>query len=280
MESRPTSEVGDDVALRHAFGEERDPVQEAGLAGVAPIGCARLVHRHRVAIHRRSIAADEEMNGEIRVVDDVPRAFAALVAAEAPRTIALSGGDTARQCYEQLAAEAVDWAQVAVLFGDERWVPVDDPDSNEGMARRALLDHAKPAAIHSMRDAADTWEGAAAAYDRLLHELGPVGLVHLGLGPDGHTASLFPGSRALAETERLVVTNRADATHPHDRLTFTFPAIAQAQLAVFTVAGAEKRDTFARIRAGDDLPATHVTAQRVIWLVDAAAVGLTMGRSL
>ena len=75
------------------------------------------------------------------------------------------------------------------------------------------------------------------------------------------------------EQERLVVTNPGDATHPHDRLTFTFPAIAQAELAVFTVAGADKRDALSRVRAGDDLPAAHVTAQRVIWLVDPAAMG-------
>ena len=117
----------------------------------------------------------------------------------------------------------VEWSEVSVLFGDERWVPVDDPDSNEGMARQALLDQVKPRAIHSLRNAGDTIDAAASAYDALLRELGPVGLVHLGLGPDGHTASLFPGSPALAERERLVVPNPGDATHPHDRLTFTYP---------------------------------------------------------
>lgn len=213
------------------------------------------------------------MNGEIRVVDDVPQAFAALVVEEAPPSLALSGGDTARECYERLAAYPFNWGCVAVLLGDERWVPVDDPDSNEGTARRVLLDQVQPQAIHSMRNAADTWEGAASAYDALLRELGPVGLVHLGLGPDGHTASLFPGSPALHETERLVTTNPADATHPHDRLTFTFPAIAQAELVVFAVVGADKHDAFARVRAGDDLPAARITARRVVWLVDPAAMG-------
>ena len=96
--------------------------------------------------------------------------------------------------------------------------------------------------------------------------------MHLGLGPDAHTASLFPGTAALAERERLVVTNEDD-DHPHRRLTFTFPAIAMSGLVVFTVAGDDKRGAFARVRAGDDVPAAHVTAGRVIWLVDPAAAG-------
>jgi len=212
------------------------------------------------------------MNGEVRIVDDVVGAFADLVASEQPRSIALSGGETARDCYERLAAERLAWEQVAVFFGDERWVPVDDPESNEGVAREVLLDKVRPAAVHSMRGAGSTPETAATAYDALVREHGPVALVHLGLGPDAHTASLFPGSAALAERERLVVTNEDDL-HPHPRLTFTFPAIALSGLAVFTVAGDDKRDAFARVRAGDDVPAAHVTAGRVLWLVDPAAAG-------
>jgi 6-phosphogluconolactonase len=212
------------------------------------------------------------MNGEVRIVDDVVGAFADLVASEQPGSIALSGGETARDCYERLAAERVAWEHVGVFFGDERWVPVDDPESNEGVARDVLLDRVHPAAVHSMRGAGSTPEAAATAYDALLREHGPVALVHLGLGPDAHTASLFPGTAALAERERFVVTNEDDA-HPHPRLTFTFPAIAMSGLAVFTVAGDDKRDAFARVRAGDDVPAAHVTAGRVIWLVDPAAAG-------
>jgi 6-phosphogluconolactonase len=212
------------------------------------------------------------INGELRVVEHVPRAFAALVVEEAPTSLALSGGSTARQCYELLAAADVDWSAVDVFFGDERWVPVDDPESNEGVARHAFIDQVKPRAVYSMRNAGDTIEEAADAYDRLLRDYGPLGLVHLGLGPDGHTASLFPGSPALEERERLVIAT-GDELHPHPRLTLTFPAIAQSRLAVFTVAGEGKRDALQRVKAGDDLPAARVSAERVIWLVDEAANG-------
>lgn len=213
------------------------------------------------------------MHGEIRIVPHVPAAFAALLTAEAPRSLALSGGDTARACYTLCATAAnVDWPQVEVFFGDERWVPVHDPDSNEGMARLAFLDEVGPARIHSLHGAGPSPAAAAAAYDAQLRDFGPLGLVHLGVGPDGHTASLFPGSTALDEQDRLVVST-GDDVHPHERLTLTFPALRQARLIVFTVAGAGKRDAFARIRAGEDLPAARVDAARIVWLVDPEAMG-------
>jgi 6-phosphogluconolactonase len=171
-----------------------------------------------------------------------------------------------------LAVADVDWSEVEIFFGDERWVPVGDPDSNEGMARHAFVDQVLPRAVHSMRHAADTIEEAADAYDRLLRNRGPVEFVHLGLGPDGHTASLFPGSPALDERERLVVAT-GDDLHPHARLTVTFAAVNQSPLAVFTVAGEEKREVLQRIKAGEDLPAARVAAARVVWLVDPAANG-------
>jgi 6-phosphogluconolactonase len=210
--------------------------------------------------------------GELRVVDHVPQAFSALFVEEAPGSFALSGGSTARQCYELLAVADAEWNAVDVFFGDERWVPLGDPESNEGAARHAFLDQCLPRTIYSMRHAGETIDAAAAAYDRLLREYGPLDFVHLGLGPDGHTASLFPGSPALDERERLVVAT-GDDLHPHPRLTLTFPALAQSRLAVFTVAGDVKRDAFQRVKAGDDLPAARVSAGRVIWLVDQAANG-------
>ena len=210
------------------------------------------------------------MFGDVQIVPHVPQAFAALVAATAPTSIALSGGSTARECYELLATADVDWGRVDVWFGDERWLPVHDPESNEGMARVTFLDEVEPLAVHSMYDAKATIDAAADAYDAALRAAPALGLIHLGLGPDGHTASLFPGSVALDETERWVVPN-ADDLHPHQRLTLTLPALATANLVVFTVEGGEKRDAFARVRRGDDLPASRVRAERVVWLVDEAA---------
>jgi 6-phosphogluconolactonase len=210
--------------------------------------------------------------GEVRVERDVPGAFADLVLATVPRSIALSGGDTARMAYERLAVRRPDWSQTDVWFGDERWVPVDDPDSNEGMARAVLLDRVATRTVHSLRGAGDTQGEAALAYDGELREVPPLDLVHLGLGPDGHTASLFPGTDALAERERWVVPNGDDA-HPHPRLTLTFPGIAAGRLVVVTVSGADKRDAFARVERDDDVPAAHVRAERVVWLVDPDAAG-------
>lgn len=212
------------------------------------------------------------MNGEIREVDDVAAAFASLVVEEAPASVALSGGGTAEEAYAALAALRPDWSGVSVYYGDERWVPLTDPDSNAGMTQRVLLDSAPPAAHHPMFQAGLDIEAGAAAYGRLLRDAGPIDLVHLGLGPDGHTASLFPGSPALDETQHRVVVNE-DALHPHPRLTVTYPWLETAPLVVFTVAGEEKREALTAIRGGADLPAARVRAPRIVWLVDRAALG-------
>jgi 6-phosphogluconolactonase len=210
--------------------------------------------------------------GEERRVKELPVAFAELVAQEAPTSIALSGGDTARACYELLATAPVEWEEVDVYFGDERWVPLHDPDSNENMARLTFLDEVEPRAIHSMRRAGSTAAEAADHYDQLLRAAPPLALVHLGLGPDGHTASLFPGSPALEERERFAVAT-GDDQHPYERVTVTYPALARASLVVFTVAGAEKRDALDAVRRGADVPASGVRARRIVWLVDEAAAG-------
>lgn len=212
------------------------------------------------------------MKGELRVVEDVPAAFAELVAQAQPASMALSGGATARRCYERLAAVPdLHWTRTEVLFGDERWVPVTHEESNEGMARRVLLDQVPVAAIRSMRRSGPTIEEAADAYDRLVGDLDGIDLIHLGLGPDGHTASLFPGSAALDATDRYVV----HITHTDwRRLTFTYTAIARGRLVVVTVAGSGKREALRRIREGDPTaPASRIAAESVVWLVDPSAAG-------
>jgi len=208
------------------------------------------------------------VNGDVEYVDDVATAFADLVVRDAPHTIALSGGGTARRCYEALAARSgIDWPSITVLFGDERVVPVRSTDSNEGMARQELLDHVPVARVLSLVDL------GADAYDALLQEMGPIDLVHLGLGPDGHTASLFPGSHALDVVDRLVVRTEARQPPLVDRLTFTLSAIARARHVVFTVDGEEKADAWRRVRSGEDLPAGRVAADRVTWFVSRELAG-------
>jgi 6-phosphogluconolactonase len=207
--------------------------------------------------------------GEVRIVTDVATAFAALVAERQPTSIALSGAWLARDCYSALRAVELDWPSIEVFFGDERFVPVESDDSNEGQARRVLLDHVEPGAVHGMYADCSPAE-AATRYDALIRRSPPVDVIHLGVGPDGHTASLFPNTKALDETARFVVTN-ADELHPHPRVTFTFPAIARARLVVVAVSGAEKRDAISRLRAGEALPAARIRAAEVIWLLDPEA---------
>ena len=218
------------------------------------------------------------MNGELVVVDDVPGEFSQRVIAAFhgrpgdPFSLALSGGDTARACYERLAADGgaqIDWWAVDVYWGDERCVRPDSPDSNERLGRECLLERVGAAnAVHPMR-----CDEGPEPYQLRLGELGHFDVVHLGLGPDGHTASLFPGSPALeADPGRLVSLNEDPlGSNPHQRMTLTFAGIARARLVLFTVSGASKRDALDRIIAGEDLPAARVHADHVVWLVDREA---------
>ena len=218
------------------------------------------------------------MNGELVITDDVPGAFAAeVISAFGSRPgeefdLALSGGKTARACYERLAAEAaqaIDWLAVNVFWGDERCVPPDHPDSNELLGRQALLERVGTAnAVYPMR-----CDEGIDAYQLRLGDVGQLDLVHLGLGADGHTASLFPGSRALdADPGQLVAFNEdPNGRHQHPRMTLTFSGIARARLVIFTVSGEGKREALEAIVSGRDLPASRVRAGRVLWLVDPAA---------
>jgi 6-phosphogluconolactonase len=221
------------------------------------------------------------VHGELVVVDDVPGEFAERVIEafhSRPHdafSLAVSGGATARECYERLADDAgsqIDWWKVDVYWGDERCVPLDDDSSNYRLVRESLLE--KVGAVNAnypMR-----CDQGPDPYQLRLGELGRIDVVHLGMGPDGHTASLFPGSAALdADPGRLVVMNDdPTGTNPFPRMTLTFAGIARARLALVTVAGEAKRDALARVAAGDpDLPATHVAADRVLWIADPAAAG-------
>ncbi len=216
----------------------------------------------------------------LTVVDDVPAAFAERVIesfgsrASDDFSIALSGGDTARRCYERLADDGgtrIDWWKVVVYWGDERCVPHDHEDSNYRLAREALLDRVGAAnATHLMRC------GEVDAYQLRVGDLGRFDLVHLGLGADGHTASLFAGSEALdADPGRLVALNEdPSGRNPYPRMTLTLAGIARARLVVVTVEGEEKAEALAAVARGDDVPAARIDAERVVWLVDPAAASL------
>ncbi|MDW8267534.1 MAG: 6-phosphogluconolactonase [Anaerolineae bacterium] len=208
--------------------------------------------------------------------------------------MALSGGSTPRPLYRLLATPewlaAVPWAQVHVWWADERCVPPDHHESNYGMAYSLLLGHLPVQHIHRLHGEAADPEAAARAYEdelRRVFGLGPRGrprfdLILLGMGADGHTASLFPGTAALAVRNRLVAVGQAPQP-PHCRLTLTLPVLNRAARVLFLVAGADKGPALAQVwRSAPGqapLPAALVRPTRgsVLWLVDeaaAAAAGL------
>jgi 6-phosphogluconolactonase len=206
--------------------------------------------------------------------------------------VALSGGSAPLLVYPLLVAprrrDAVDWSRVEFFWGDERAVPPDDPESNYGLARRLLLDHlpgVRETSLHRMPADAPDREAAAVRYEaelRQTFELSPVGtrrprfdLIWLGMGPDGHTASLFPGASVLSERRRWVVPATAPKASPvAARMTFTLPLINAARAVLFVVAGADKAEAVRSIRAGSrELPAARVRATSTLWLLDAAAAG-------
>ncbi len=243
------------------------------------------------------------MNGEIVVVDDVAAEFGErVIEAFHARpndafALALSGGGTARRCYEHLASTAasqIDWWKVDVYWGDERCVPPDDPRSNYGAARDALLDRVPIPCeqIHRMRGEDPNPEREAVHHEAVLRtqqglargETPHFDFAFLGLGGDAHVASLFPGSPTIALADRLVAAVPKDGVAmPQpvvDRLTLTFPALAGIREAVFVVAGEEKA---AALRAVIEDPADPVLrpASGVrpaggppAWLVDRAAAAL------
>ncbi len=163
---------------------------------------------------------------------------------------ALSGGSTPRTTYRLLREARIDWSRVEIFWSDERAVPADSPHSNQRMAREALLDGVPipSASIHPMQPDPADLDGAALAYEaemrRVLGEDARVDLALLGLGDDAHTASLFPGTAALDEAERLVVANVAPVIAP--RLTWTPRALRAARCILVLVVGASKRAALTR----------------------------------
>jgi 6-phosphogluconolactonase len=169
--------------------------------------------------------------------------------------------------------DRTDWDEVGVYFGDERAVPPNHPDSNYGLARRCLLDLVGVDAddVHRMEADADDLDAAA---DRYAQELpARLDLVLLGMGSDGHTASLFPGDDACNEADRRCVP--ATAPNGTRRLTLTFPVLNAARHILFLALGDAKCDALTRIRGGEQLPAGRVSPADgdVTWIVDRAAYG-------
>lgn len=203
-------------------------------------------------------------------------------------TLALAGGSTPRRLYELLATDAsedIPWSQVHLFWGDERFLPPDHPKSNARMATEALVD-AVPLPndhVHPIPTQTDSPEAAAAAYEETLREYFPdrsatFDTVLLGLGADGHTASLFPetGTPEQRRTDEAWVRS-VTAPPRHDvpsRLTCTLPTLNGARRAVFLVAGERKRDALTRVLDHDDasLPAAQIRPRdALLWYVDAAA---------
>jgi 6-phosphogluconolactonase len=210
------------------------------------------------------------------------------LAARGRFSVALSGGGTPRRTYELLAQspyrEAVDWGRVQVFWGDERCVPWDDPRSNARVAYQTWLQHVPlPRSQMHPLDCTQAPAGAARRYEVLLREFfggGPpcLDLVFLGLGADGHTASLFPGDPALGERERWVAAVYAAEQNLH-RLTLTAPFINLAREVVFLVAGAAKAAVVREVLQGPRdplrLPAQLIRPEtgNLHWLLDQEAAG-------
>jgi 6-phosphogluconolactonase len=206
---------------------------------------------------------------ELIVADDIAEAALAAFLEAAPRLVCLAGGRTPEDFYRRLAGTPLGypWDEVELVMSDERCVPPDHPDSNERTVREALVGRVQPGSFHTLGgEACDPNR----AEERVRSILGGrrLDVAILGLGEDGHTASLFPGDPALQKRDRMVVgVDRPD----HRRLTLTLPVLSSARIAVFLVSGRGKRDALARLLAGEDIPAGRVRAARVLAIADQAA---------
>lgn len=235
----------------------------------------------------RGIGIDILRDPEVVAARAADLLLKAAKAAEGRFAVSLSGGSTPRRLYQLLAQapyrDGFPWDRTHVFWGDERFVPHSDPRSNYRMTDEALLSHVPiaPANLHPIPTEGVTLEDAARAYERTLKSFYGAETIDprrplfdvtlLGLGEDGHIASLFPGTKALSERERWVVEVTDGAPEP--RITLTYPALESSRSVVFLVAGVEKRAIFSRVIRGDqDFPATKLRpAGSLLWLADAAA---------
>jgi 6-phosphogluconolactonase len=214
------------------------------------------------------------VNADIRVLDD-PAEEAAQLLAGATGHLALTGGSTPRAAYERTAELREDWSGVDFWFTDERCVPPDHEHSNFGMAHRALLSHAEGATVHRMRGELGPEDGAS-AYENELAEFGPAALdlMLVGVGPDAHICSIFPGGDALAERERRVVGVETPGMAPLvSRITLTLPVVNASHQIVFLIAGEDKAEAVQRVFAGPPDPRApgSLVEGNVIALLDSAA---------
>jgi 6-phosphogluconolactonase len=222
---------------------------------------------------------------EVKVFDDVDAAAkgaAAVIASEARAAVAargrfvmaVSGGHTPWQMLRAMAAEDVPWKAVHVAQVDERVAPLNDPDRNLAHLRESLLAHAplSPDQIHAMAVESPDLAAAAAQYAATLRDIAgspPVlDLAHLGLGPDGHTASLVPGDSVLDVADRDVAVT-GGTYQGRRRMTLTYPMLNRSRRIVWLVTGSEKVDMLARLQAGDrSIPAGRVDQARALVLAD------------
>jgi 6-phosphogluconolactonase len=204
--------------------------------------------------------------------EDVAAAAASDIAstlAEGARTLVLAGGTTPGRCYELLSRLEVAWGRVTILFGDERCVPPFHPESNYRMAREKLLGRVAPATVYRIPAELGPDE-AAGLYSHVVASVAPLDIVLLGVGEDGHTASLFPGHPALA-AKGWAIGIRDAPKPPPQRVTLTLSALNGARHVIILATGAGKADAVAKAKRGE-VPSGMIAGAR--WLIDREAAGV------
>jgi 6-phosphogluconolactonase len=184
------------------------------------------------------------------------------------RSLVLAGGNTPKRCYELLSELDVEWGRVSVLFGDERCVPPLDPESNYRMAKETLIDRVSPANVYRIPAELGPDEGAD-VYAEVVEFVAPFDLVVLGVGEDGHTASLFPGHPALS-ADGLTVGIHDAPKPPPERVSLTLGVLRDARRVIILATGAGKADAVARARRRE-VPSGMIPRAR--WVIDRAAAG-------